>query len=861
MATLSGTTPSGTSNNQSSDIPPKPKPEDFESPVAWLFGRQYIANLKWILLYVAFKGKLDHRDWMKAEIIPDATSATEIDRFWREWNEDWKESEDGDQDSEKEFWFDYLADTGDGQKAMYSLAYLCLSDLAAGGDPQLDEPLEFVSTPDRAQAEAGGKMILPRGTFLFVGGDTSYHIADYGSLANRFQNPFWWAFRDLSGTARSRLVKVARLLFGIPANHDWYDSLDGFNRQFRRPSTDGHASAARVRPPQLQLPTFSRRQEASYLALRLPFDWWLWGLDTEQGMIDFRQWEFFDQIQERFAPRRLILATPEPTTAFGKFAEKDENQSKTFAALRLERPFLKEAEPLGEGKCRVDLSGDIHHYARYFGPPAASQATSNYASVMAGGGGAFFHPTQTNLREVPQDVLYPTADASRDEVAKQLFRFKNIVNGGWVWLFGFLMAFALFFTATFPQSSKDAVDSFPLWVKLKISPPVSAQQPSPPPDSARAMPRYTWGPNALPKRADFLLWIVPLVLSILALGGVLLYSAKIFAKPYDPPWSKPKIVPLRKRLIVWALVAVAFASLALGIWGFQAFEPVLTRYARSLIILAALVWAALAVIESLWYSEWLFHEAARVNIKAWHYWPIWVLLWMAVVGVGASLWIFGKHESAFLVSDLIQLTILLGGGLGLVYFAYGTGAVHKKGIGKLGFLLLGATHALLQLAVPFLLVRKGHLLWAPLAALLLAFVSMFVGRRLAKIESGWPLAINWILFGAALLATPFILHAAPLNMPEGSGQKFLLCFYAGLIGALMSCVIFGWYLAVSLAFDGHNNEAGGAARIEGFKQFIRFRINRHGLTGYVIAFDRPSTEGGTGNLHPKIVDIFHLRER
>jgi len=86
---------------------------------------------------------------------------------------------------------------------------------------------------------------------------------------------------------------------------------------------------------------------------------------------------------------------------------------------------------------------------------------------------------------------------------------------------------------------------------------------------------------------------------------------------------------------------------------------------------------------------------------------------------------------------------------------------------------------------------------------------------------------------------------------------FLLPFFAGVAGAVLSCVLFGWYLAVALAFNGHNNEAGGAARIEGFKQFIRFRINRFGLTGFVIALDNPGTE--LADLHPKMIDVFHIR--
>lgn len=42
-------------------VPCKPAPAEFEQPVGRLFGRRLVANMEWILLYVAFKGKLDHR--------------------------------------------------------------------------------------------------------------------------------------------------------------------------------------------------------------------------------------------------------------------------------------------------------------------------------------------------------------------------------------------------------------------------------------------------------------------------------------------------------------------------------------------------------------------------------------------------------------------------------------------------------------------------------------------------------------------------------------------------------------------------------------------------------------------------------
>ena len=824
MATTPGSLPG---------IPPKPKPKDFAKPVAWLFGRQFIATFKYVLLYTAFKGKLDSRDWMKNDVI-------DVDRLWKE----------AGNNPEGDFWFDYISDTGDGQRAMYSIAYLCMSDLVYSNSPQIGEVGNFVSKQSRE--ELATKTLLPRGSFLFVGGDTSYHISDYGTLANRFQNPFWWAFQDLDGNAS--VENQRRLIFGIPGNHDYYDSLDGFNRQFRRPSTTDEL-VTNQRAPLLMLPTFKRTQETSYVALRLPHDWWFWGLDTENGEIDFRQLEFFTSIGK---PDKLIVATPEPTIAFGKYPDAEENQSKTFAALGLERPFLKgnSKKQVPDNKCRVDLSGDIHHYARYLGP-APVTGNSNYASVMAGGGGAFFHPSQTNAGEVPQDVVYPESSESRKKTAERLFRFINIWRGGYVQLFGFLMAFSLFFTAYFPRSGREAVNDFPPFVWLGVSPGVNTQVPQRPANRPEQLNESIWTAKPLGYYLAFLSVLASLILLIAAL----LRSKKLFKKEYEPTGTKPrKKVTGPQRAALWLLVLASFVTQVLGIAGLRTFDTFIPIYLRSLIIFAALVWAILAVIQSVIYSGWLFEESYTGNIRTWHYWPIWVLLVMAVGQLAAAFWFFGKHESSYLISDLVQLTVLLGGLVGLTYFAVGTGGKLKKGIGKFGFILLGISHAILQLTVPFFLVRKGHLLWAPLAAFAIVVIYQFIGGALAKLKNGWPLAISWVLFGAALLVTPFILSSpASLNVPDEFWPTLGLCIYAGLIGAVMSCAFFGSYLGVALAFDGHNNEAGGAAQIEGFKQLIRFRLNAKGLTGYVIGFDKAETDGS--KLEPKIVDVFHICNR
>ena len=76
---------------------------------------------------------------------------------------------------------------------------------------------------------------------------------------------------------------------------------------------------------------------------------------------------------------------------------------------------------------------------------------------------------------------------------------------------------------------------------------------------------------------------------------------------------------------------------------------------------------------------------------------------------------------------------------------------------------------------------------------------------------------------------------------------------------VVACLEFGWYLSVAAAFGGHVAEAGAAARIEGYKQMIRFRLTADRLTGYVIAIDQPRSEGV--ELTPRVIDVFWIEPR
>jgi hypothetical protein len=222
------------------------KKRRLRGPVRWLLDRQLLVNLREIVLYSAFGTRIDPRHWM---------AGLEVDL--------------ADDFEGGEFWFDYLSDTGDGMTATYSVAYLAYSDLWVSSAVK----------PGAVAFEKGGSATqeLPRGAFLLIGGDTAYHVADYETLAERFQYPFNLAFRHLVERGKMKTPK-RRPLFGIPGNHDYYDFLDGFNRQFRRPYNDERRYDEKDGgdQPQLVLEGFARKQRASYFSLKLPFDWRLW---------------------------------------------------------------------------------------------------------------------------------------------------------------------------------------------------------------------------------------------------------------------------------------------------------------------------------------------------------------------------------------------------------------------------------------------------------------------------------------------------------------------------------------------------------------------------------------------------------
>jgi hypothetical protein len=406
-------------------------PSHFRGPVRWLLSRQLLSKLGKLVSELLYSKELDHRDWMKVAV------------------HDLQGTQCG---SDEPFWFDYVADIGDGQLANYNLACLMLGRLAlmpenettvVDGTPRrrlvaLDDPVasraggasRLVSGPDVA--------ILPRGTFLLVGADTAYHVADFETLTQRTQAPFHWAHQRIHGKGlpTAEDPRHAPWIFAIPGNHDLYDSLIGFNKFFARP----HDEAADERT---RIADFNRLQTGSYFGLDLPHGFRLVAMHSQGGHVDHRQatllarWVREDE-EPRPIRRKLIVATSQPSTVF-RATNKDSRRP--FEAAKLPRPFAKSPDAWPDNAIHLDLSGDVHHYERY-----VARAPENYQSVVAGGG-AFSHPTYTvrardrNLAWPPDPVtLYPRADVSLATTLMRLLQPNRLFAGGLVWLVGGLIA-------------------------------------------------------------------------------------------------------------------------------------------------------------------------------------------------------------------------------------------------------------------------------------------------------------------------------------------------------------------------------------------------------------------------------------
>ena len=257
-----------------------------------------------------------------------------------------------------EVWFDFIADTGDGFDASYTVAWLAAQ-----------HQLAF---PDH------GNIALPRGELVILGGDEVYPVGDADAYEQRFVGPYR---ASLPWTWEPHPE-----LFALAGNHDWYDGLTAFMRIFCQQKWIGGRRT---------------RQTRSYFAIELPHRWWLWGIDIQlDSYIDEPQLRYFEDVVKRLQPGdRVILATASPSWVDTK-ADPRGYKNLCYLEHRLIRPT--------GARLMLSVSGDEHHYLHFEGADGTHKVT-------AGGGGAFLHPTHTHESHIEIQI-----DPS-DEKSKQTF--------------------------------------------------------------------------------------------------------------------------------------------------------------------------------------------------------------------------------------------------------------------------------------------------------------------------------------------------------------------------------------------------------------------------------------------------------
>lgn len=126
-----------------------------------------------------------------------------------------------------------------------------------------------------------------------------------------------------------------------------------------------------------------RPAAAQLFSLRLPYGWWIWGVDVAtEDDIDPPQLGYFQAQADAMAPGdKLILCTAKP--AWVECGEEDNNAQPALPLPEAWEKLVKIAKKAEEkGEVKVFLSGDLHHYARH-------ETADGRQFITCGGGGAF----------------------------------------------------------------------------------------------------------------------------------------------------------------------------------------------------------------------------------------------------------------------------------------------------------------------------------------------------------------------------------------------------------------------------------------------------------------------------------------
>ena len=285
--------------------------------------------------------------------------------------------------SSGQVWVDYVADTGDGFDATFATA-CCVA-----GVPGVLPDVEFPGRGERAD-------------LLVLGGDEVYPVGSALGYEIRLNEV-------LRSAAQLAGMRDAPPVVALPGNHDWYDGLDAFRRNFCEAWVQhGHRpfpadpSTTDIPPPgdRDDVGGWGAFQSRSYFAVQLSPRWWLWGLDSQlDAPIDVEQLAYFHDARRLLGDADIILCTASPTwlEAGGNRVDAAMADSPFYTMLW----FIDRVLGADRDRIRLVLTGDQHHYNRYSPVPPPRPHPDHEPPlppfapelVTCGGGGAFLAST------------------------------------------------------------------------------------------------------------------------------------------------------------------------------------------------------------------------------------------------------------------------------------------------------------------------------------------------------------------------------------------------------------------------------------------------------------------------------------
>ncbi|MEZ4400768.1 MAG: hypothetical protein R3B06_12155 [Kofleriaceae bacterium] len=758
-------------------------------PTAWLLGTQLTASMRDMV--AASLTQADVRDWMDAGGPIDLTALATDDQ---------------------PMWLDFLADTGDSPLLVYRLAYLLQQatlDVVDGRGAPL---------PAR----------LPRGQALVIGGDTAYPVADHTALLERVRAPFVWARQQLRADGQGADLPRDVPIVAIPGNHDYYNDLAGHVRMFRAPA----ATAPPAPGPTLALPGYRRVQAASYFALTLPHGWELWGLDVEFRGLDRRQAGFFRELHVRDPDAARIVVTSKPAVVYHGLSPHAGELATILDEVGLAgpQPFLRDGA-LAPDQLRLDLSGDVHVYERYWGvdgatvvdgddadaaqaiqrqdlapaldalpPPPAAPAPAaptpiaedsrgapasagNYASVVSGLGGAFHHPGQIRTDRHPPRRSWPRARASCQAVGGRLLRPVTVFQAGAVGLAGAALA-TLCFALTYLARREAAGDLYP--------------------HNVLDLPLMrTWGTSEL----GHFLRVAAVVVAVLAAAALSLKAIALgrwlraSGGPTRRSWQRGCARLVASRPVWW---------LASRLGAHRDNVHAVAVTAPAWLTIGAL-WSALATVAFRWSA---LGDAADGFV------PVYVVVTVLVVAHGAL---------GALVAPSVKTRRAAAGAAHPV-------VTHRGVVARVLLAALAVLTAALIVWTPYAWTRvllAGGTRWVLLAVLPIYRLLQLAIEPCLAAGAGVRRAalVAWYAVVVAGLALAPIVAAPTDGLPAPPWWSIPI---ATLWGAYLTCLWLGWYFLLALQWNAHGNEAGGAARVVDYAEFVRIKLTRDRAEVFVI---------------------------